>query len=320
MDKNILITGGAGFIGSHLTDSLLMEGYNVTVIDNLSLGRLTNLLNAQNNQRFKFIKGDILDKELLFNIFNEGNFDTVFHMAANSDIAKSHVNPDVDFNNTLTTTYNVLLAMKEYNVKNIVFASTSAIYGDTGVSVSEDFGPLFPISHYGASKLASEAYISSFCENYGFKAWITRFPNVVGERATHGAIYDFIKKLKKNPNELEVLGNGTQIKPYLYVKDLVEAILLIWKSTNEKINYFNLGVETRTTVKEIAEMVIDEMGLNAVIKYTGGNRGWVGDVPTFSYSLDKIHALGWNPKVTSNEAVRKSIRYILDKDLCIVAK
>ena len=241
-------------------------------------------------------------------------------MAANSDIAKSHVNPDVDFNNTLTTTYNVLLAMKEYNVKNIVFASTSAIYGDTGVSVSEDFGPLFPISHYGASKLASEAYISSFCENYGFKAWITRFPNVVGERATHGAIYDFIKKLKKNPNELEVLGNGTQIKPYLYVKDLVEAILLIWKSTNEKINYFNLGVETRTTVKEIAEMVIDEMGLNAVIKYTGGNRGWVGDVPTFSYSLDKIHTLGWNPKVTSNEAVRKSIRYILDKDLCIVAK
>lgn len=320
MDKNIIITGGAGFIGSHLTDSLLMEGYNVTVIDNLSLGRLTNLLNAQNNQRFKFIKGDILDKELLFNIFNEGNFDTVFHMAANSDIAKSHVNPDVDFNNTLTTTYNVLLAMKEYNVKNIVFASTSAIYGDTGVSVSEDFGPLFPISHYGASKLASEAYISSFCENYGFKAWITRFPNVVGERATHGAIYDFIKKLKKNPNELEVLGNGTQIKPYLYVKDLVEAILLIWKSTNEKINYFNLGVETRTTVKEIAEMVIDEMGLNAVIKYTGGNRGWVGDVPTFSYSLDKIHTLGWNPKVTSNEAVRKSIRYILDKDLCIVAK
>lgn len=320
MDKNILITGGAGFIGSHLTDSLLMEGYNVTVIDNLSLGRLTNLLNAQNNQRFKFIKGDILDKELLFNIFNEGNFDTVFHMAANSDIAKSHVNPDVDFNNTLTTTYNVLLAMKEYNVKNIVFASTSAIYGDTGVSVSEDFGPLFPISHYGASKLASEAYISSFCENYGFKAWITRFPNVVGERATHGAIYDFIKKLKKNPNELEVLGNGTQIKPYLYVKDLVEAILLIWKSTNEKINYFNLGVETRTTVKEIAEMVIDEMGLNAVIKYAGGNRGWVGDVPTFSYSLDKIHALGWNPKVTSNEAVRKSIRYILDKDLSIVAK
>ena len=144
-------------------------------------------------------------------------------MAANSDIAKSHANPDVDFGNTLSTTYNVLLAMKEFEIKNIVFASTSAIYGDTGVSVDENYGPLFPISHYGASKLASEAYISSFCENYGFKAWITRFPNVVGERATHGAIYDFINKLKRTPNELEVLGDGTQIKPYLYVKDLVEA-------------------------------------------------------------------------------------------------
>jgi UDP-glucose 4-epimerase len=237
-------------------------------------------------------------------------------MAANSDIAKSHSNPNVDFDNTLLTTYNVLLAMKEFGVKNIVFASTSAIYGDTGVSVDENYGPLFPISHYGASKLASEAYISSFCENYGFKAWITRFPNVVGERATHGAIYDFINKLKKNPSELEVLGDGTQTKPYLYVKDLVEAIILVWKSTSEQINYFNLGVESRSTVKEMAEMVIEEMGLDASIRYTGGNRGWVGDVPQFSYSLDKIHKLGWSAKVSSNEAVRKSIQYILEKDLC----
>lgn len=314
MMYNILITGGAGFIGSHLCDALLEQGHKVTVLDNLSLGRLGNLENAHKSSNFKFIKGDILEKAELFKIFENVHFDVVFHMAANSDIAKSHANPNVDFENTLTTTYNVLLAMKEYGVKNIVFASTSAIYGDTGVSVSEDYGPLFPISHYGASKLASEAYISSFCENYGFKAWITRFPNVVGERATHGAIYDFINKLKKNPNELEVLGDGTQIKPYLYVKDLVKAILLVWSSTNNQINYFNLGVETRTTVKEMAEMVIEEMGLNAKIRYTGGNKGWVGDVPEFSYCLDKIHALGWQPDVTSNEAVRKSIRYILDKD------
>ena len=191
MSKNILITGGAGFIGSHLSDALLELGHKITVFDNLSLGRLSNIEEAQKNPNFKFIKGDILDKEALFEIFKNGNFDTVFHMAANSDIAKSHANPNVDFDNTLTTTYNVLLGMKEYGVKNIVFASTSAIYGDTGVSVTENYGPLFPISHYGASKLASEAYISSFCENYGFKAWITRFPNVVGERATHGAIYDF---------------------------------------------------------------------------------------------------------------------------------
>lgn len=314
--KNILITGGAGFIGSHLADALLAEGNRVVVYDNLSLGRLSNLDEAMKNQNFSFIKGDIMDRQDFFKIFEENNFDTVFHMAANSDIAKSHKNPDVDFNNTLSTTYNVLLAMKEYNITEIVFASTSAIYGEAEIAVNEDFGPLFPISHYGASKLASEAYISSFCENYGFKAWITRFPNVVGERATHGAIYDFINKLRKNPAELEVLGNGEQVKPYLYVKDLVEAILLVWKSTNNKINYFNLGVESRTKVKEIAQMVIEEMGLNAKIKYTGGERGWVGDVPRFSYCLDKIHRLGWKAKVSSNEAVRKSIRYILERDLC----
>lgn len=317
MKQNILITGGAGFIGSHLTDSLLALGHSVVVYDNLSLGKLSNLETATSNPDFKFIKGDILDKEEFFNVFREHKFDVVFHMAANSDIARSHANPNVDFDNTLTTTYNVLLAMKEFGIKNIVFASTSAIYGDTGTSVDENYGPLFPISHYGASKLASEAYISSFCENYGFKAWITRFPNVVGERATHGAIYDFINKLRKNNKELEVLGNGTQIKPYLYVKDLVDAILMVWQKTDDQINYFNLGVETRTTVREMAEMVVEEMGLDAEIKYTGGNRGWVGDVPAFSYNVDKIHTLGWNPKLTSNEAVRKSIRYILDRDLVV---
>lgn len=313
---NILITGGAGFIGSHLADNLLAEGHTVISFDNLLRGRLSNMEEAMKNPEFTFIRGDILDKEEFFNVFKKYSFDVIFHMAANSDIASSHDNPNVDFDNTLTTTYNVLLAMKEFGVKNLVFASTSAIYGDTGVSVDEDFGPLFPISHYGASKLASEAYISSFCENYGLKAWITRFPNVVGERATHGAIYDFINKLRKNPAELEVLGDGTQIKPYLYVKDLVEAIIMVWKNTNEQVNYFNIGVESRTTVKEMAEMVIEEMNLNASIRYTGGDRGWVGDVPQFSYSLDKIHNLGWSAKVSSNEAVRKSIQYILEQDLC----
>lgn len=313
---NILITGGAGFIGSHLSDALLLEGHNVVAFDNLLRGKISNLENAIKMPNFQFIKGDILDKALFFKTLKNNGIDTIFHMAANSDIASSHKNPDVDFENTLKTTYNVLLGMKAFNIKNIVFASTSAIYGDTKVTVNEDFGPLFPISHYGASKLASEAYISSFCENYGIKAWITRFPNVVGERATHGAIYDFIHKLKTNPNELEVLGDGSQIKPYLYVKDLVAAILLIWKTTNEQLNYFNIGVNTRTSVREIAEMVIEEMNLNAKISYTGGNRGWVGDVPQFSYDLEKIHNLGWQAKLTSNEAVRKSIQYILEKDLC----
>ncbi len=313
---NILVTGGAGFIGSHLVDRLLSEGNFVVAYDNLSLGRLENLEEASKNTNFKFVEGDILDREKFWNVFKTNNFDIVFHMAANSDIAKSHANPDVDFDNTFRTTYETLLAMKEFGIKKLVFASTSAIYGDAGKSVDETFGPLFPASHYGASKLASEGFIASFCENYEIQAWITRFPNVVGERSTHGVIRDFIKKLKKTPNCLEVLGNGMQYKPYVYVKDLVDAILFVWKNTDDKINYFNIGVETRTRVKEIAQMVIEEMGLNAKIEYTGGDRGWVGDVPEFNYNLDKIHKLGWKASYTSNEAVRKAIQYILEMDKC----
>ena len=313
---HILITGGAGFIGSHLTDKLLEKGHKITVYDNLSLGRLDNLSDASKNQNFKFIEGDILDKDKFFSVFEENNFDMVFHLAANSDIAKSHANPDVDMKNTFMTTYNVLLAMKKFNIKKIMFSSTSAIYGETTEKLTENYGPLFPVSHYGAGKLASEAFISSFCENYRIQAWITRFPNVVGERSTHGVIRDFIQKLKKTPDELEVLGNGEQIKPYLYVKDLVEAILFVIENTNDKINFYNLGVDSRTKVKEIAQMVIEEMGLNAKIRYTGGDRGWIGDVPEFNYNLDKIHKLGWTAKNTSNDAVRKAIRYILEVDKC----
>lgn len=309
-----LVTGGAGFIGSHLVDKLLEKDTEVVVVDNLSLGRSNNLEDAVKNPKFKFVQFDILDKNKLFNLFEHEKFDIVFHLAANSDIAKSHDNPDVDFNNTFATTYNILLAMKEFGVKKIVFASTSAIYGETLEKTDENFGPLFPVSHYGASKLASEAFISSFCENYSIKAWITRFPNVVGERATHGVIFDFIKKLKKNPYELEVLGNGEQIKPYLYVKDLVNAILFVFENTDNKINFYNIGVESRTKAKDIAKMVIEEMGLGAKISYSGGDRGWVGDVPGFNYNLDKIHSLGWKADISSDEAVRKSIKYILEKD------
>lgn len=316
MKSKILVTGGAGFIGSHLIDKLLEEGNTVVAVDNLSLGRLENISSALNKSQFSFFEFDLLDKDKLFKLFSEESFDVVFHLAANSDIAVSHLNPNVDLERTFLTTYNVLLAMKEFNVKNIVFASTSAIYGEAQNSVKENFGPLFPTSHYGASKLASEAFISSFCENYGISAWITRFPNVVGERATHGVIFDFINKLRKNSKELLVLGDGEQIKPYLYVKDLIEAILFVYKNSNQKINFFNIGVETRTKVKEIAQMVIEEMNLDSEIVYSGGDRGWIGDVPEFSYNLDKIHALGWNAKITSNEAVRKSIQYILERDLC----
>lgn len=310
----ILITGGAGFIGSHLCDSLIKQEHDITVIDNLMLGSLDNIKHIVNRPGFKFHEEDILNLKYLKQIFSTGSFDVVFHLAANSDIAKSLENPLIDFNNTFMTTFNILSCMREYNVKNIIFASTSAIYGDTNKKIIEDYGPLFPASHYGASKLSSEAFISSFAKNYGLTACITRFPNVVGERATHGVILDFINKLKKNPSELEVLGDGEQYKPYLYVKDLVDAILFIWSKQTNEINYFNIGVETRTKVKDIARMVIEEMGLKASIRYTGGSRGWIGDVPEFDYSLDKLHNLGWKARFTSDEAVRISIRKILGKD------
>lgn len=315
--SNILITGGAGFIGSHLVDRLLSEGHKVVVIDNLSLGLERNIAHNLSNANFEFIKGDVLDKNLMTQVFDDTKFDIVFHLAANSDIARSHADPSVDLNMTFMTTYSVLEQMRTHDVKKLMFASTSAIYGNAhGVEVTETYGPLFPTSHYGACKLASEGIIASYCENYGIQAYITRFPNVCGERTTHGVLHDFVKKLKKNPGELEVLGNGRQAKPYLYVKDLVDAILFVIQHSNNQINYFNLGVEGNTTVTRIAEMVISSMGLSAKIRYTGGDRGWVGDVPLFRYNLDKIHQLGWKASLSSDEAVQKAIDYILKVDLC----
>lgn len=315
--KNILITGGAGFIGSHLVDRLLAEGNKVVIIDNLSLGLERNIIHNLVNPNFTFVKGDVLDKQLMNKLFNETEFDIVFHLAANSDIARSHADPSVDLNMTFLTTYAVLEQMRIHGVKKLMFASTSAIYGNAqGIEVTETWGPLFPTSHYGACKLASEGIIASYCENYGIQAFITRFPNVCGERTTHGVLHDFIKKLKKNPKELEVLGDGRQAKPYLYVKDLVDAILFVVQNSTDQINYFNLGVEGNTTVTHIAEMVITSMKLDAEIRYTGGDRGWVGDVPLFRYNLDKIHQLGWKASLSSDEAVQKAIDYILEVDLC----
>lgn len=244
-------------------------------------------------------------------IFAEGKFDMVYHLAANSDIQKGGKDPMVDYNLTFNTTFNVLQLLKEFEIKKFFFASTSAIYGETYDVLNEDYGPLKPVSNYGAGKLASEAFISAFSSTYGIQTWITRFPNVVGERFTHGVIYDFIKKLRNNPEELEVLGNGEQCKPYVYVKDLVEAILYVIDHASEKYNVYMIGSDSRTKVKEIAAMVIEEMGLNAKIRYTGGDRGWVGDVPEFRYDLAKINKLGWIAPHNSNDSVRLAIQKAL---------
>lgn len=309
----ILVTGGAGFIGSHLCDLLLSKRHSITIVDNLILGKKENISHLLGRDDFSFAEDDLLDLPALKQIFEKGSFDMVYHLAANSDIQKGSKDPLVDYNLTFNTTFNVLQCMREYGVKKLFFASTSAIYGETYDLLTEDYGPLQPVSNYGAGKLSSEAFISAFSSAYNIQTWIARFPNVVGERFTHGVIYDFIHKLQMNSDVLTVLGNGEQIKPYLYVKDLVEGIQFICENTYECFNVYNLGSESRTRVKDIAVMVIEEMGINARIQYTGGDRGWVGDVPEFRYDLSKIHALGWYAKHDSNASVRLAIQKALGK-------
>ena len=264
---NILVTGGAGFIGSHLCDRLIDEGHQVCVVDNLVLGRRENIAHLFDNPSFQFIEEDILHTDKMHELFNSHSFDMVYHLAANSDIQKGGQDPTVDYTLTFNTTFHVLQLMKEYGVKKLFFASTSAIYGETYDLLNEDYGPLRPVSNYGAGKLASEAFISAFSCTYGIQTWIARFPNVVGERFTHGVIFDFIRKLKANPQELEVLGNGEQNKPYVYVKDLVDGIQHIIHHAQEPYNVFMLGSDSSTKVKRIAQMVIEEMGLEATIRY-----------------------------------------------------
>ena len=308
-----LVTGAAGFIGSHLVDRLLELGQRVVGVDNLVLGRMANLSQAQQNPNFEFQRLDLNETgpclEFLRSQWDRGAIETVWHMAANSDIQAGVRDPDVDLRLTFLTTFNVIKMMHELGIRRIVFASTSAIYGSLDAVLKEDSGPLFPISSYGAMKLASEGIISAAIERFLECAWICRFPNVVGGRATHGAIYDFLGKLRANPAELEVLGDGTQEKPYLHVSELVEAMLFIVGHGRDRLNYYNIAPATgATTVRYIAEAVVRAAAPKASIRYTGGSKGWLGDVPRFRYSIDKLRALGWTPKLSSNEAVDLAIR------------
>lgn len=307
--QRCLVTGGAGFIGSHLCDCLLRDGYIVTAIDDLSLGRMSNLKKALENPDFSFVKGDVLDTGLLDSVFRDGNFDIVFHMAANSDIQRGGQETDRDLNLTFLTTFRVLDAMRRFGVRNLIFASSSAIYGEVEEKIYEDYGPLQPVSFYGASKLAAEAYISSFVHCFNLRAWIYRFPNVVGSRLTHGVIYDFIEKLKRDPTQLLILGDGRQNKPYLDVDDLINAMLICYSRMKAPLNCVNVGIESATYVSRIGEIVVEEMGLHDVkLVYTGGDRGWIGDVPFFQYDLSRIKKLGWKARYSSDEAVLKSVR------------
>ena len=314
-----LVTGGAGFIGSHLVDLLMERGVNVTVLDNLSAGKLENISQWLGNSRFKFIVGDLLNPSDIKRAM-EG-CEIVFHLAANPDVRRGFVDTKIDYEQNILATYNLLEVMRESErCKSIVFTSSSTVYGEAKkMPTPEDYGPLQPISLYGASKLACEALISGYSHLFGFKSVICRLANIIGSRGRHGVIYDFINKLRANPRTLEVLGDGTQRKSYLHVEDCVKALLVAYEKSGEHVEIYNIGSEDAVNVATIARIVIEEMNLkNVEIKYTGGvdgGRGWRGDVKEMLLDITKIKRLGWKAELNSAGAVRRAARELISEIL-----
>lgn len=306
-----LVTGGTGFIGSHLVDCLLKEGHGVIAYDNLSIGKEEFIRHHYKNTKFSFFKADVLDSALLRSAMR--GCDIVFHLSAISDIRRGVEETRLDLEQGTMATFNVLQAMKENRVSKIVFSSSNVVYGEAKVMPTpEDYGPLLPISLYAASKLACEGLITAFCHNFGIQCWIYRFGNIVGGRATHGILYDFYHKLRKNPRELEILGDGKQSKPYLEIGDCVSALVSGLNFSNEEVNLFNLGTDGASSVMTIADIVLQGMGLKGVVlKFTGGARGWPGDIPTVRLDTKKIRSLGWKSKYSSDEANRVAFSRML---------
>lgn len=304
------VTGGAGFIGSHLLDKLIKMG-GVTVYDNLSSGKKSNINHLLDNPSFRFINGDLLDLNKLKKVIK--GHDNVFHLAANPNISYGVKHPDWDLKQETITTHNVLESMRQNNIKKIVFSSTSAVFGQAKVfPTAENYGPLLPCSLYGANKLACEGLISAYVETFGFQAWIFRFANIVGSRATHGVLLDFIDQLRQHPGELTMLSDGSPRKNYLLVKECIEAIIFVFKKSKEKINLFNLATTGQTSVNEIADIIIKEMGLkNVIIKRGGERRGWPGDVTEMMLDAKKIKELGWKSKYNSTESVKQAVEEII---------
>lgn len=306
-----LITGAAGFIGSQLADALLAAGDEVAGVDDFYLGRPAHLTAARQNPRFAFAEADVSDVRAATDAFRalsgDAPPDLIWHLAANSDIAAGVADPSIDFRRTLQTTFATVEAAKAIGARAIAFASTSAVYGETDRLLTEDVGPLLPISNYGAAKLAGEALLSAAAESALDRIWIFRFPNVIGPRATHGALFDFAGRLAARPPSLRVLGDGSQTKPYLHVSELIEAMRFIVANARARRNVFNIGPERGgSRVSFLAEAMIARMAPGTPIAYTGGDRGWIGDVPRFLYSTERLARLGWRPKLSSDDAVRRA--------------
>jgi len=312
------VTGGAGFIGSHLVDRLMDMGCFVRVVDNLSSGSLTNIKRWLGSSGFEFVRGDLKDSTVVQKCLD--GVEVVFHLAANPEVRVDAVEPFVHFQENLLATFNVLEAMRmREGARAIVFFSSSTVYGEPTVfPTSEDYSPLLPISVYGASKLGSEALISAYCHTFGLRGVVFRLANVVGGRSTHGVIVDFVRKLRTNPKELEILGDGSQSKSYLHVKELVDAVFVglnNFLDNGKRFEVLNVGSLDRVEVRRIAEIVVEEMALQGVnFRFSGGvdgGRGWRGDVKTMFLASDKLFSLGWKPSLNSEGAVRKACSELL---------
>ncbi len=303
------ITGGAGFIGSNMVDKLLKLGEQVVVYDNFSTGRHEFLEHAMDNPSFQLMEGDILDFDKLAE--SMAGCDFVFHFAANADVRMGCEHPGKDLEQNTVGTFRVLEAMRKNGIKRIGFSSTGSVYGETEVVPTPEDAP-FPIqtSLYGASKLAGEGLVAAYCEGFGFTGFIFRFVSILGERYTHGHVFDFYRKLKENPARLYILGNGKQRKSYLYVKDCIDAILTVIRTAGDKVNIYNLGTDEYCEVNDSASWISQKMGLNPVFEYAGGERGWIGDNPFIYLDTSKIRSLGWEPKYGIRDSVLKTVEFL----------
>jgi UDP-glucose 4-epimerase len=304
-----LVTGGAGFIGSNLADRLLASGHSVVAFDNFSTGQKAFLEDASRSTRFTLIRGDVLDREAVTSAMR--GCDVVFHLAANADVRFGLQRPFRDLEQNTIATYNVLEAMRANNVPRIAFSSTGSIYGEPDVFPTPENAP-FPIqtSVYGASKLGAEGFLTAYSEGFGIRVYIFRFVSILGERYTHGHVFDFVRSLRANPRHLRILGDGRQKKSYLHVQDCIEAMLLALEKAPGRVNVFNVGADEYCQVNDSVRWIVEHLGLSPSLEYSGGERGWIGDSPFIFLDCSKLRTLGWKPSLTIREGVIRTVDYL----------
>ena len=310
--KKAFVTGGAGFIGSHLVDELLRRGLAVVVYDNLSSGRTDYLKENPAGDRVQLVRGDVLDLSALQKAMAGSDF--VFHFQANADVRGGKEKTRIDLEQNTIATWNVLDAMRVHGIKGLAFASSATIYGEPEVCPTpESYAPL-QTSLYGASKYAGEAMIQAYCEYYGMRSFVFRFVSWIGERYSHGVVFDFMKKLRADPTRLQILGDGTQKKSYLYVKDGVNGIMLAIEKSADNKNIYNLGHDEFMNVVDLAKIIFDELGMkNVKLDFTGGVRGWLGDSPMVHLDTSRVKTLGWRPQTSIEEGIRRTVRYLMER-------